>query len=100
METLRRFGITELRPGQTVLVRFGPGPKGLMAAEVRPDGGPHGPVVALILARIRPGALYSAPGEKLVPISRLGAAADPGGRAFVVFSPRLAYLWRRARSGR
>src|ERR1700693_3768988 len=41
METLRRFGITELRPGQFVLVRFGPGPKGLMAAEVRPDGGPH-----------------------------------------------------------
>ena len=38
METLRRYGITELRPGQTVLVRFGPGPKGLMAAEVRPDG--------------------------------------------------------------
>jgi CspA family cold shock protein len=43
METLRRFGITELRPGQTVLVRFGPGPKGLMAAEVHPDTGPHGP---------------------------------------------------------
>ena len=42
METLRRFGLTELRPGQTVLVRFGPGPKGMMAAEVRPDGGPHG----------------------------------------------------------
>src|ERR1700681_491140 len=41
METLRRYGITELRPGQTVLVRFGPGPKGLMAAEVLPDGGPH-----------------------------------------------------------
>ncbi|MFZ1884789.1 MAG: cold-shock protein [Rhodoplanes sp.] len=41
METLRRYGIAELRPGQTVLVRFGPGPKGLMAAEVRPDGGPH-----------------------------------------------------------
>ncbi len=39
METLRRFGITELRPGQTVLVRFGDGPKGLMAAEIRPDGG-------------------------------------------------------------
>jgi cold shock protein len=38
METLRRFGITELRPGQTVLVRFGDGPKGLMAAEIRPDG--------------------------------------------------------------
>lgn len=43
METLRRYGMTELRPGQTVLVRFGPGPKGLMAAEVQPDGGPHGP---------------------------------------------------------
>lgn len=38
METLRRHGLTELRPGQMVLVRFGPGPKGLMAAEVRPDG--------------------------------------------------------------
>jgi CspA family cold shock protein len=38
METLRRFGITELRPGQAVLVRFGDGPKGLMAAEIRPDG--------------------------------------------------------------
>lgn len=43
METLRRYGLTELRPGQTVLVRFGPGPKGMMAAEVRPDGGPQGP---------------------------------------------------------
>jgi cold shock protein len=41
METLRRYGLTELRPGQTVLVRFGPGPKGLMAAEVRPDGATH-----------------------------------------------------------
>ena len=39
METLRRFGLTELRPGQMVLVRYGPGPKGLMAAEVRPDTG-------------------------------------------------------------
>src|ERR687892_643456 len=43
METLRRYGITELRPGQFVLVRFGPGPKGLMAAEVRPEGVPTGP---------------------------------------------------------
>jgi CspA family cold shock protein len=43
METLRRYGLTELRPGQTVLVRFGPGPKGMMATEVRPDGGAHGP---------------------------------------------------------
>jgi len=38
METLRRYGLAELRPGQFVLVRFGPGPKGLMAAEVRPEG--------------------------------------------------------------
>jgi CspA family cold shock protein len=38
METLRRYGLTELRPGQWVLVRFGDGSKGLMAAEVRPDG--------------------------------------------------------------
>ncbi|MFZ1814225.1 MAG: cold shock domain-containing protein [Rhizobiaceae bacterium] len=37
METLRRFGLTELRPGQYVLVRFGNGPKGLMAAEIYPD---------------------------------------------------------------
>jgi len=43
METLRRFGIAELRPGQFVLVRFGPGPKGLMATEVRPEGVPIGP---------------------------------------------------------
>src|SRR5436309_1147351 len=42
METLRRFGLTELRPGQYLLVRFGPGPKGLMAAEVRPEGAPSG----------------------------------------------------------
>ena len=38
METLRRFGLTELRPGQFVLARFGDGPKGLMVAEIRPDG--------------------------------------------------------------
>ena len=36
METLRRFGITELRPGQRVLVRYGDGPKGKMVAEIRP----------------------------------------------------------------
>ncbi|TKT76929.1 cold-shock protein [Aquamicrobium sp. LC103] len=39
METLRRFGLTELRPGQVVLVRFGRGEKGLMAAEIHPDMG-------------------------------------------------------------
>jgi CspA family cold shock protein len=44
METLRRFGITELRPGQFVLVRFGPGPKGLMAAEVHPEGASLGAI--------------------------------------------------------
>jgi CspA family cold shock protein len=43
METLRRYGLTELRPGQTVLVRFGNGPKGLMASEIRPDGVSHIP---------------------------------------------------------
>ncbi|MHC5307382.1 cold-shock protein [Bartonella sp. LJL80] len=37
METLRRFGLAELRPGQVVLVRYGTGGKGLMAAEVHPD---------------------------------------------------------------
>lgn len=37
METLRRYGITELRPGQSVLIRFGDGDKGLMAAEIHPD---------------------------------------------------------------
>lgn len=34
METLRRFGIRELVPGQVVSVRFGEGPKGLMVAEI------------------------------------------------------------------
>ena len=35
METLRRYGIAELKPGEQVFVRFGDGSKGLMAAEVR-----------------------------------------------------------------
>jgi CspA family cold shock protein len=39
METLRRYGLTELRPGQVVLVRFGKGEKGLMCAEIYPDIG-------------------------------------------------------------
>ncbi|MEO0670743.1 MAG: cold-shock protein [Pseudomonadota bacterium] len=38
METLRRFGFTELRPGQIVQVRWGYGSKGCMAADLRPDG--------------------------------------------------------------
>ena len=43
METLRRFGFTELRPGQIVQVRWGYGSKGCMAAELRPDGVPPFP---------------------------------------------------------
>ncbi|MGL4324265.1 MAG: cold-shock protein [Beijerinckiaceae bacterium] len=35
METLRRYGIPDLKPGQVILVRYGNGSKGLMAAEVR-----------------------------------------------------------------
>ncbi|WP_031335731.1 cold-shock protein [Rhodopseudomonas sp. B29] len=42
METLRRYGMTELRPGQYVLVRFGPGSKGMMAAEIQPETGAPG----------------------------------------------------------
>lgn len=37
METLRRYGLAELRPGQVVLVRFGHGSHGLMAVEIHPD---------------------------------------------------------------
>jgi CspA family cold shock protein len=40
METLRRCGFTELRPNQTVLVRYGRGPNGLIAAELKPDDAP------------------------------------------------------------
>jgi CspA family cold shock protein len=36
METVRRYGLAELKPGDSVLVRYGDGPKGLMATEVRP----------------------------------------------------------------
>lgn len=35
METLRRYGFLDPKPGDSMLARFGPGPKGLMAAEVR-----------------------------------------------------------------
>ena len=40
-ETLRRCGFTELRAGQTVLVRYGRGPNGLTAAELKPDCAPR-----------------------------------------------------------
>ena len=43
METLRRYGLTELRPGQMVMVRFGNGEKGLMAAEIHPADTPRAP---------------------------------------------------------
>ena len=36
METFRRYGFIDPKPGDSMLARFGPGPKGLMAAEVRP----------------------------------------------------------------
>lgn len=38
METLRIYGFAELIPGQTVLVRWGEGDKGRMAAEILIDG--------------------------------------------------------------
>ena len=44
METLRRYGMTELRPGQEVLITYGPGSKGMMAAEIRPIDWAGGPV--------------------------------------------------------
>jgi len=37
MEIVRRSGFTELRPGQTVLVRYGRGPNGFIAAELTSD---------------------------------------------------------------
>jgi CspA family cold shock protein len=39
METLRRYGFVDPKPGDSMLARFGAGPKGLMAAEVRPLDG-------------------------------------------------------------
>jgi CspA family cold shock protein len=45
IETLRQAGLTELRLGQFVLVRFGHGPKGLTATEVRPADASLGPAV-------------------------------------------------------
>lgn len=39
METLRRYGFIDPKPGDSMLARFGAGPKGLIAAEVRPLDG-------------------------------------------------------------
>jgi cold shock protein len=44
METLRRCGFTELRPGQLLLVRYGRGPQGLMAADIKPEKSSSQPV--------------------------------------------------------
>lgn len=38
IETLRRFGLDDLVPGETVKVRFAEGPKGLVVAEIKPGG--------------------------------------------------------------
>jgi len=45
METMRKYGITELRPDQELYVRYGNGPKGLMAAELKLnlETSPQGP---------------------------------------------------------
>ena len=37
METLRRYGLTELRPAQFVKIKYGRGEKGLMVAQIHPD---------------------------------------------------------------
>ena len=38
IETLRRCGLDDLTPGDSVRVRFADGPKGLVVAEIRQDG--------------------------------------------------------------
>ena len=38
IETLRRSGLEDLQPGETVMVRFAEGPKGLVVAEIAPTG--------------------------------------------------------------
>jgi len=38
VETLRRCGLDDLLPGESVSVRFAEGPKGLVVAEIRPGG--------------------------------------------------------------
>ena len=38
IETLRRSGLEDLQPGEDVMVRFAEGPKGLVVAEISPQG--------------------------------------------------------------
>src|SRR3974377_2128691 len=93
METLRRFGIAELRPGQTVLVRFGPGPQGLMAAEVRARGGAPGPAPAHLGARRPPKKRQPrhpfCPHQLRRPRARFGARPNHGRDRQQDGSPRL-----------
>ena len=44
METMRRYGFINPQPGDSMLARFGPGPKGLLAVEVRPIEAARGQV--------------------------------------------------------
>ncbi len=36
IETLRRYGLEDVQQGDTIMVRFGEGPKGLVVTEVHP----------------------------------------------------------------
>jgi CspA family cold shock protein len=38
IETLRRSGMEDLQPGESVMVRFAEGPKGLVVAEIEASG--------------------------------------------------------------
>ncbi len=38
IETLRRSGLDDLLPGETLMVRFADGPKGLVVADIQPNG--------------------------------------------------------------
>ena len=56
MEVMRRYGVAELRPEQLVYVRYGNGPKGLMAAEIKlrlDDGPKHGYAIIEALRELR-----------------------------------------------
>ncbi len=44
MEVMRRYGLAEVRPDQELMVRYGPGAKGLMASEIRVVDGEGPPV--------------------------------------------------------
>ncbi len=44
MEVMRKYGMADLEPGQVVLIRYGDGSKGLMAAEIRPEDGGDLPI--------------------------------------------------------